>query len=117
MEEQQAFNQEVAGSNPAGPTAARIEALDSVSLRRRLPLSIRWIHAVALTAARASLVRPLACLRGFPCSLDRRFNVAFTSGRDVGSSCPPRRCAAAIAARRRRTVASVRLSVSTRCSM
>ena len=58
----------------------------------------------------ASLISPLACLRGLPCSLTSRFTVALTSGRVVGSSCPPSRCSAAIAVRRSRTVASVQTS-------
>ena len=54
---------------------------------------------VYLSSARASLVSPLAHFLGFPYSLGSRFMVAFTSGRVVGSSCPPKRWAAAIAAR------------------
>ena len=54
---------------------------------------------VYLSSARASLVSPLACFLGFPYSLGSRFMVAFTSGRVVGSACPPKRWAAAIAAR------------------
>ena len=57
----------------------------SVSLRRCLSWWTLWILAVALTAARASLVRSLACSRRLPCSLTSRFSVAFTSGRDAGS--------------------------------
>ena len=54
---------------------------------------------VYLSSARASLVSPMARFLGFPYSLGSRFMVAFTSGRVVGSSCPPKRWAAAIAAR------------------
>ena len=35
---------------------------------------------------RTSLVRPLACFLGLPCSLAKRFSVALTSGRDGGST-------------------------------
>ena len=57
---------------------------------------------VYLSSARASLVSPLARFLGFPYSLGSRFMAAFTSGRVVGSSCPPRWWAAAIAARHMR---------------
>ena len=51
------------------------------------------VHAinVYVFSARASLVSPLACFLGFSYSLTSRFMVAFTSGRVVGSPCPPRR--------------------------
>ena len=67
------------------------------------------VHAinVYVFSARASLVSPLACFLGFSYSLTSRFMVAFTSGRVVGSPCPPRRM---------RAVASVLPSVPTRCS-
>ena len=48
---------------------ARLGACGPVSFLRRLPWWTRWIRAVALTAARASAVRPRACFRGLPCSL------------------------------------------------
>ena len=57
---------------------------------------------VCVSSARASLVSPLARFLGFPNSLGSRFMVAFTSGRVVGSPCPPKRWAAAIAARHMR---------------
>ena len=57
---------------------------------------------VYLSSARASLVSPLARYQGFPYSIVSRFMLAFTSGGVVGSSCPPKRWAAAIAARHMR---------------
>ena len=57
---------------------------------------------VYLSSARASLVSLLARFQGFQYSLGSHFMVAFTNGRVVGSSCPPRRWAAAIAARHMR---------------
>ena len=59
------------------------------------------LHAINLyiSSARASLVSPFARFQGFPYSLGSRFMVAFTSGHVVGSSCPPKRWAPAIAAR------------------
>ena len=61
-------------------------------------------HAMNMyvSSARASLVSPLARFLGLPYSLDSHFVVAFTSGRVVGSSCPPKRWAAAIAVRHMR---------------
>ena len=71
----------------------------SVSLRQCLPWWILWIRTVALTAARASLVRSFACFRDLPCSLTSHFSVAFISGRDAISRWPASRWAAAIASR------------------
>ena len=42
--------------------------------------------------------------------------VAWTNGRDVGSGCKSKLCAAAIAARRVHAVVIILPSVSTRCS-
>ena len=53
-------------------------------------------------------------LVGHRVSLVRRFSVVLTSGRDVGSGCQPKRCAAAFATRRARAVAIILPSVSTK---
>ena len=79
-------------------------AAGAVSLLPSSGVDAPRAHAmkVYLSSARASLVSPLARFLGFPYSLGSRFMVAFTSGHVVGSPCPPKRWAAAIAARHMR---------------
>ena len=79
-----------------------------------VPQSARHKRVRILGQSLAS--QPFGLLPGVPYYLASRFMVAFTSGRVVGSSCPPRRWAAAIATKRMREVAIVLPSVSTKSS-